>query len=116
CLKKSFKAIKYGWGNCFEREDEENLAAMREAVGPKIRLMIDFGCPAYWTEGWNAKTAIRAARMLEKHDVYFLEEALQPHDFDGFAKLSKAVKVKIASGESLTTTYEFDSIINARAL
>jgi D-galactarolactone cycloisomerase len=116
CLERGFKAIKYGWGNCFEREDEENLAAMREAVGPKIRLMIDVGCPAYWEEGWNARSAIRVARILEKYGVYFLEEALRPDDVVGFAKLSKAVRIRIASGESLTTTFQFDPIIDTRAL
>ncbi len=113
---QGFKAIKSGWGNCFAPEDDDNLAAMREAIGPSIRLMVDFGCPAYWTEGWNAASAIRAARMLEKHGVYFLEEAMRPDDVEGFSELSKAVDVKIATGESLTTVYQFDPFIERRAL
>jgi len=116
CLKQGFRAIKFGWGNCFAREDEENLAAMRDTLGPKTRLMIDFGCPAYWTGGWNAKAAARATRMLEEYGVYFLEEPLAPHDFNGFMRLSKTAKVKIASGESLTTEYQFDPFIDCHAL
>lgn len=116
CLERGFKAIKYGWGNCFEREDEKNLAALRKNVGPKVRLMIDFGCPAYWEDGWNAKKAAAATRLLEKYGVYFLEEPLVPHDFEEFKKLSKIARVKIATGESLTTEYEFAPFIKSRAL
>ncbi|MFA5866131.1 MAG: mandelate racemase/muconate lactonizing enzyme family protein [Phycisphaerae bacterium] len=116
CLDQGFKAIKYGWGNYFAREDEENLAAIRETIGPHTRLMMDFGSPPYWTEGWNAQKAIHAAQILEKYDVYFFEEALPPHDVNGFRELSEAVAIKIASGESLTTTYQFNSFIECHAL
>ena len=115
-VEQGFKALKYGWGNYFGPEDEEKLAAIREAIGPNIRLMIDFGCPAYWTVGWNAKAAIRAARMLERYDVYFFEEPMPPVDVEGHAKVTQAVDVNVASGESLCTVYDFLPFIDHRAV
>ncbi|MBI3942438.1 MAG: mandelate racemase/muconate lactonizing enzyme family protein [Chloroflexi bacterium] len=115
-VSQGFKAVKYGWGNYFRPEDEEKLAAIREAIGPATRLMIDFGCPAYWTPGWNAKEAIRAARMLEKYDVYFFEEPMLPADVEGHAAVTAATDVKIATGESLTTIYEFQRLIERHAV
>jgi D-galactarolactone cycloisomerase len=115
-VEQGFRAIKFGWGNNFAKADEKRIAAIREAIGPKVRLMVDFGCPAYWTEGWNAAKAIRAARLLEKYGLYFLEEALLPHDVEGFATLSKTVKIRIASGESLTTVHQFEPFIERHAL
>ncbi len=115
-VQQGFKAIKFGWGDGFGPREEATLAAIREAIGPDTRLMVDFGCPAYSTKGWNAAAAIRAARVLEKYGVYFFEEALAPHDVDGFEELSKAVDIKIATGESLTTTAQFEAFINRHAL
>ena len=115
-LAQGFQAIKFGWGNSFSKSDLTRLNAIREAIGPRTRLMLDFGCPAYWTPGWNAKTALRAARVLDDFDIYFLEEPLPPDDVDGFAKLTQSARVKIASGESLTTTAQFEAFIQRRAL
>ena len=113
---QGFRAIKFGWGNHFRSEDEERLAAIRQAIGAETRLMLDFGCPAYWTPGWNLKEALRATRFLEAFDLYFLEEPLPPFDLDGYAALSRAAEVKIASGESLGTIHEFQHFIDRRAL
>lgn len=115
-VSQGFKAIKYGWGNYFRPEDEDKLAAIREVIGPRIRLMIDFGCPAYWSPGWNAKEAIRAGRMLERYGVYFLEEPMPPFDVEGHAAVTDALEINVATGESLTTTYEFQRFIDRRAV
>ena len=115
-VEQGFKAVKFGWGNYFRPQDEEKLAAIREAIGPEVRLMIDFGSPAYWTEGWNAKAAIRAAKFLEKYGVYFFEEPMPPYDVEGYAAVTQAVDINIAGGESLTTTYEFQRFIARHAV
>ena len=115
-VRQGFRAIKFGWGNHFRTEDEERLAAIRQAIGPDTRLMLDIGCPAYWTPGWNLKEAIRATRFLEAFDLYFVEEPMPPFDLDGYAALTQAVEVKIASGESLSTTQDFQHFIDRRAL
>ncbi len=111
-----FKAIKYGWGNRFGEKDENIIASMRECVGKDVRLMFDFGCPAYWTSGWNVKSAIRAARILEKYDVYFLEEPFIPCDTKSHKALKENTSINIASGESLTTIYEFMRFIEESAV
>jgi L-alanine-DL-glutamate epimerase-like enolase superfamily enzyme len=115
-VEQGFRAIKFGWGNHFRPQDEERLAAIREAIGPDTRLMLDFGCPAYWTPGWNAKEAIRAARILERYGGYFLEEPMPPFDVDGHTFVTNAVDIKIATGESLSTIHEFEQLIDRRAV
>jgi D-galactarolactone cycloisomerase len=106
-LEQGFKAIKLGWGNHFSPQDEETLSAVREAIGPDVHLMLDFGCPAYLTHGWTAKDAVRVTRIAEKYGIFFLEEALKPDDVDGFAELTANANIRIATGESLTTLTEF---------
>lgn len=115
-VQEGFKAIKFGWGNHFRNEDESTMAVIREAVGPDIRLMLDFGCPVYHQPGWTVKDAVRCAKMMEKYDYYFFEEALHPYNVEGFRALTNQVNIKIATGESLTTVGEFEPFIRTRAV
>ena len=115
-LEEGFKAVKFGWGNYFGPEDLESLALIREAIGPETLLMIDFGCPAYLDRGWTVKDAMRVARLLEEFDVFFLEEPLHPFDIDGFSALTRASRIRIATGESLTTSTDFQPFLKRRAV
>ena len=116
CVRLGFRAVKFGWGNHFGSLDEERLAAIRQAIGPDVRLMIDFGCPAYFGAGVTPKSAARIAATLEKYDVYFLEEPLAPHDAEGHAALTREARTFIASGEMLCHGYEFDRFLNQHAV
>ena len=111
-----FKAMKFGWGNYFRESDYDDIEAVRDAIGPDMKLMLDFGCPAYLDGLWTVKDAIQVAERLEEYDIYFLEEALHPYDVDGFATLTEHSPIRIATGESLTTVRDFQIFIERRAL
>jgi len=115
-VREGFQAVKFGWGNHFSTADEERLAAIREGLGPDVKLMVDFGCPAYWTPGWNAAAAIRAARVLERYGLFFMEEPMPPQDIAGHRAVADAVDLNIATGESLTVIDDFARYIDARAV
>ncbi len=114
-VEQGFKAIKFGWGNFYRAEDLETLAAIREAIGPDIHLMLDSAWMGYLEEGYTLKDAIKIAKTLEQFDIYFLEEALNPYDVNGFKTLTEETAIKIATGESLTTRRDFLTFIDNRA-
>jgi L-alanine-DL-glutamate epimerase-like enolase superfamily enzyme len=116
CVRLGFRAVKFGWGDHFGPEDEARLAAIREAIGLETLLMIDFGCPAYFGSEVTPKSALRIASVLEKYQVYFLEEPLPPHDAEGHAELTRRSGIRIASGEMLCHGYEFDRFLDRRAV
>ena len=113
---EGFKAMKFGWGNYFSERDYDDIEAVRDAVGPDMKLMLDFGSPAYLDGLWTVKEAIQVAERLEEYDIYFFEEALHPHDVDGFETLTEQSPIRIATGESLTTVRDFQAFIERRAL
>lgn len=115
-VEEGFKAIKFGWANRFTPADLEGLAAVREAIGPDIRLMLDFGCPAYHDDGWTVEQALDVVKRLEPYDLYFFEEALHPYDVEDFARLTAGARTRIATGESLVTQRDFDRFIDGRAV
>jgi L-alanine-DL-glutamate epimerase-like enolase superfamily enzyme len=115
-VDQGFRAVKFGWGNRFGADDEARLAAVRDAIGPEVRMMIDFGCPAYWDATWSLREAQRVARLLERYDVYFFEEPLSPHAGYDFKRLSNATSTRIATGESLCLEHEFCALIDSASV
>ena len=82
------------------REDVKNVAAMREALGPDIEIMIDVNM------GWTADTAIQAGHHIDQYDPYWLEEPVVCEDFDGYARVAAALKTRVVGAESHFTRYD----------
>ncbi|MEX0643519.1 MAG: mandelate racemase/muconate lactonizing enzyme family protein [Pirellulales bacterium] len=113
---EGFRAIKFGWGNHFEPQDLERVAAIRSAIGPDVRLMLDFGGPDYFDPGVNPESAARITTLLEPYEIFFFEEPLSPYDADGFSALKQKSQTRIATGEMLCREWEFNRLIDARAV
>jgi L-rhamnonate dehydratase len=84
---------------------KKNLALVkrtRELLGPEGDLMLD--CWMALTERYT----IELAEMLEPYRVYWMEECLPPDDYEGFGRLSAAIKsTQMATGEHEYTRYGF---------
>ncbi len=80
---------------------------IREAVGDRADLL--FG-----THGQMVpSSAIRLAKRLEKYDPLWFEEPVPPGQEDAMARVATATSIPIASGERLTTKYEFFKLLQA---
>jgi L-alanine-DL-glutamate epimerase-like enolase superfamily enzyme len=86
----------------------EIVAAVREAVGPEMTLMVDVGYA--WDDVDRAERVLREWRDL---DVYFVETPLRSDDLGGYARLhDRDVGIKIAAGEWLATRFEFHEALD----
>jgi D-galactarolactone cycloisomerase len=93
-LEAGFGAMKVKVGFGIE-EDVRAVAAVREAVGPDVRLMLDAN------HAYDVGTARRLIGAIEPYDVYWLEEPIPPEDLDGYVRLrAMAPRLLIASGEN----------------
>lgn len=79
--------------------------AIREAVGPKADLL--FGTHGQFT----TSGAIRLARRIEPFDPLWYEEPCPPDNLLEFATVAAHTSVPIATGERLTTKYEFAQLL-----
>ncbi|WJQ05524.1 mandelate racemase/muconate lactonizing enzyme family protein (plasmid) [Geobacillus stearothermophilus] len=104
-LDQGFKAVKIKVGREFLEEDIERVAAVRDLIGPKTVLMVDANMK------WSIETSIRAAKMLTKYNVLWLEEPTIPDDYEGYSRISREGGLPIAAGENLHTIYEFQNMI-----
>ncbi len=82
---------------------------VREAVGDKADLL--FG-----THGQMVpSSAIRLARRLEKYDPLWFEEPVPPGQEEAMAAVARKTSIPIATGERLTTKYEFQRVLQTGA-
>ncbi len=99
--------LKVGFG---VDEDARITAALREAIGPDIGLMIDAN------HAYDAISAIRLGRKVEALDIGWFEEPVPPEDLAGYRAVKKAIGIPVAGGECEFTRYGFREILASRAI
>ena len=88
---------------------ERFCKAIREAVGTRADLL--FGTHGQFT----ASGAIRMAQRLAKYEPLWFEEPTPPEMPEEMAKVARQCAVPIATGERLTTKYEFARVLQTGA-
>ena len=83
----------------------DRIAAIREAVGPDIEVMID--CHGRF----DAPTAIRLAKALEPYNIWWFEEPVPVESTHALRQVRENVGVPICVGERLHTRWEFVPIL-----
>jgi 2-dehydro-3-deoxyphosphogalactonate aldolase len=88
---------------------EKFVRLIREAVGTKADLLCG-------THGqFTASGAIRLAKRLEPYDPLWFEEPTPPEMPEEMALVARATSIPVATGERLTTKYEFSRVLELRA-
>ncbi len=91
------------------RYAEACVAAMRDAVGPDVDIMVD--CHARP----SPRMGLLFAKALEPYGLYFFEEPCWPEALDGIAEVQRAVSTPIATGERFTHLAAFRELLEKRA-
>ncbi|MEM7125329.1 MAG: mandelate racemase/muconate lactonizing enzyme family protein [Chloroflexota bacterium] len=105
---RGMKAVKMKVGKDFgksEREDIARLAAVREAVGDDIEILIDAN------NGYYAKQAIAMAKAFAPYRIGWFEEPVLADDIEGLAAIARATDIPIATGEHEYTKYGFKDLL-----
>lgn len=92
------------------QEDVKRVKAVRDAIGGDIELMLDAN------NAWDAKSAIRFIKAVERYEPYWFEEPVMPDDFAGSAEVKNATSVFIASGENEYTQWGARDLIKSRCI
>ena len=75
------------------RRAESIVAAVREAVGPDVQILIEMH------GRFTPATAVRVASMLEPFDPEWIEEPVPPENAAALARVKAATRIPIATGE-----------------
>lgn len=119
---EGFGAMKVRFGRPSVDDDLAVLAAVRNAIGDRLELMVD--CNQGWrmpwdtAAPWDVERAWRVAEQLIDLGVYWMEEPLHRGDYAGMAELRRrcAGRLRIAGGEMTREAYEFEQLLAHGAL
>jgi L-alanine-DL-glutamate epimerase-like enolase superfamily enzyme len=108
--EEGFAAVKMKVGKADPYEDLDRVEAVRSAIGPHPRLMVDANAK------WDLPTAIQCGSRLSAFDVAWLEEPLWHDDVRGHASLAKAIGTPLALGELLYNRDQFREFLIAEGV
>ncbi|MDD8030993.1 MAG: dipeptide epimerase [Acidobacteriota bacterium] len=75
--------------------DVKRVQAVREAIGPEVKLRIDAN------QGWSVPQAISALKRMEPFNIEFCEQPVKDSDIQGMKKVREQSVVPIMADESL---------------
>jgi mandelate racemase len=93
-VASGFRAIKIKIGDGDLTRDIAIVRAVREIIGPEIRLMVDFN------QALDVPEAIRRIRHLTEFGLHWIEEPVKAEDLAGHARVRAATEVPIQTGEN----------------
>jgi len=108
--RAGFKAMKMKIGLGSIAKDIERVAAVKKAIGPDVKLMVDAN------HSLSVPTAIRMGRKLEALDIDWFEEPISPEDIDGYIEVTRALDIAVAGGENEFTRWGFKDAITRKAM
>ena len=111
--EEGFKIIKMNMGGKPLRVERERLEVIRRTVGEDIDIMID----ANWA--WTASEAISMGREFESYNIFWLEDpvsSILDDNVDDLVKVSNALDVSVAAGETFCTKHGFRPLLEKRAV
>ncbi len=116
-VQEGYTAMKWDpFGNAGLAPDEavvraaiEQVAAVRETVGPDVDLLIEGH--GRFAPAW----AIAIADRLAPFRPYLFEEPTPPDSIDACAQVAARIGIPVATGERYTTRHAFRELLGARA-
>lgn len=109
-LAFGFNAVKIKIGRENLEEDIERIKAVREFIGPHVKLMVDANY------SMTVKKAIKAIEEFSQYDITWFEEPIIPDNYKGFAEIVDATGFPLAMGENLHTIHEFEDALKQAKL
>ena len=116
--REGFRGLKFdpfgtAHGGLDAREEAlslEIVAAVREAVGPGVEVMIEAH------DRFDVPTAIRVGRALEPYRIAWYEAPVLSTDLEALARVASAVPVPVAAGERLSQPADFARLGQSRTV
>ena len=91
-------------------EDVRRAAAVRKAIGPELRLMVD----ALFAQ--DIAQAIRLGRALVPYDLWFYEAPTDRHDLNGWADIRRATGLPLSGPEVAAGLWNFRRALELNAV
>ncbi|MCB0145624.1 MAG: hypothetical protein KDE50_37420, partial [Caldilineaceae bacterium] len=90
-------------------EDVARVAAVREAIGPDVRLGVDAN------GGWSPRQAVQTIPKLVEYGVYFAEQPVADLDIAWLADVRRQITIPVMADESVYSVQDALALVRANA-
>jgi L-alanine-DL-glutamate epimerase-like enolase superfamily enzyme len=104
-LEIGYRAFKVKVGRYSLEDDAERIEVGRTTAGKDIRIMVDAN------QAFNRVEALRRGRVYQELGCFWYEEPLVPADHEGYGELTRALEMRIATGENEYNKYAFTDLL-----
>jgi len=109
-VDEGYKAVKIKVGKLTPGQEGVRVGKVRAAIGPDVHLMLDAN------NAWpDLPTALQYMERIEPHHPYWIEEPFSPDDIDNHARLARATRVPVATGEIEAGRWRFKDLLERGA-
>ena len=117
-VAKGYNAFKFDpFGGAYPQITKESeevaleiVRAVRQAVGPKIDLLIEFH------DRFTVGTAIRVGRKLDEFEPLWFETPVRTYDLSGHVEVARNVKTAVVLGEGFNELRQFADLLAYRVI
>ncbi|MCB1121638.1 MAG: mandelate racemase/muconate lactonizing enzyme family protein, partial [Verrucomicrobiae bacterium] len=95
-IAEGFTGVKMKIGGVSLEEDAERVVAVREAIGPDARLMVDA------LHAYDLPQAMQMADKIHSFDIYWFESPVALEDVAGHGEVNRHSGIPVCGNESLT--------------
>ena len=104
-LDRGFKIVK------LHEIMDDTIEVARKYLGTEVPLMTDLNC------AWTYEEVLEKKNFLKKMNLFWVEEPIfPPEDFKKLAKINNELGIPLAAGENACTHWEFEKMIEAKAV
>ena len=108
-VARGFEGVKMKIGGASFAEDVARVKAVREAIGPDRRLMIDALCVM------DPHQAIRFAEAVSTYDIYWFEQPVKADDIRGLTIVNQRGPIPVSANENAFDRNHFRDLITEDA-
>ncbi|HLH17461.1 MAG TPA: enolase C-terminal domain-like protein [Bryobacteraceae bacterium] len=108
-VERGFTGVKAKIGYPTLAEDRAVIRAIRNAVGPRVAVMVDYN------QSLAPADAVERLRYLDDEGLAWIEEPTLAHDYRGHAHIAREIRTPIQCGENWWGVRDMEQAIEARA-
>jgi len=117
-VAKGYTALKFDpFGGAYQQIDKASerlsiqiVAAVRDAVGPDVDILVEAH------DRFTVTNAIRLGRALEEFKPMWLETPVRTHDLAGHLEVARSIQIPVVLGEGFNELRQFADLLSARVI
>mgnify|MGYP006291900315 CR=1 FL=1 len=107
--KKGYRTIRLKLGNGI-KEDIEIVKKVREKLGDKIKIRVDYN------QAYNPQVAVRAIQAIEPFGIDYAEQPVKANDYKGMAYVQQRINTPLMAHEGFFSLKDLITLTELKAI